>query len=73
MVTVDPVLRPRTADYGWAALAAFAALLLILNVLAAAWIALVDGLLKAAVGLPGILFLYWIAVGAWRRTMWARS
>ena len=54
-------------------MAAFAALLLILNVLAAAWIALVDGLLKAAVGLPGILFLYWIAVGAWRRTMWARS
>jgi hypothetical protein len=60
-------------DYAWAAFSIGVLLLLVGSVLDALW-GVVDGDWWRLVLLPiAILFYWWWGVGAWRRTIWARS
>ena len=62
----------RAADAGWLALAAVMAVLAVLNTVACL-ISLFGGNPLALLrGAAFLLFSYWIAVGAWRRTSWGR-
>jgi hypothetical protein len=59
-------------DYAWAALAVVMAALAALN-LSACMFFLLRGDLAALIGAPiGLLFAYWIGMGAWRRAAWGR-
>lgn len=61
-----------TRDYAWAAVAVVAGVLTALNT-AACLFFLVRGEWVVLLRAPfGVLFGYWIAVGAWRRTAWGR-
>lgn len=58
-------------DYGWAALTAFAALMLAASVFNAFWQVATEGAWSALLGVPiATLFWFWIGAGAWRRTRW---
>ena len=57
-------------DYGWLSLAVLMAVLTVLNTIACV-IAVSRGNVVGLVRLPvSLLFGYWMAVGAWRRTRW---
>ena len=57
-------------DYGWLSLAVLVSLLTVLSVVACL-IAVVGGNVASLVRVPfSLLFGYWMAVGAWRRTCW---
>jgi hypothetical protein len=69
---VEVTRRATIGDYAWAALAAVMAGCFALNIVGAL-ILLVRGELGVLIGAPvGLLFAYWIGVGAWRRTVWGR-
>ncbi len=62
----------RARDYAWAALAVVVAALAVLN-LAACLFFLLRGNIGVLLTAPvGLLFSYWIGMGAWRRTLWGR-
>jgi hypothetical protein len=61
-------------DYAWAAFSIGMLFLLVGSVLDAFWGMVFDGDWWRLVLLPiAILFYWWWGVGAWRRTIWARS
>ena len=62
--------RATARDYGWLSLAVVMAVLTLVSVIACL-IAVVGGNLLGLVRVPAsLLFGYWMAVGAWRRTRW---
>jgi hypothetical protein len=59
-------------DYAWALLAGLMAVLTVLNMAACVYV-LVHGHPLALLRMPvGLLFGYWVGMGAWRRTAWGR-
>jgi hypothetical protein len=67
--------KPTLRDYGCGLVAALSGLMFVASVLGGALALLSDGVsfgLIVGVGFP-LLFWFWIAVGAWRRTTWSSA
>lgn len=71
--TLMMVQQPQVRDYIWAAIAIVVLVLLGVSVVAILLAVALGGVWSALLSLPiGALFYWWIGVGAWRRTVWAR-
>jgi hypothetical protein len=67
-----PEVQPTVRDVGCGLVALIAALLLVGSVIGAIVQLYADGLsFSFAFGLVSLLFWYWVAIGAWRRTTWS--
>lgn len=62
----------RLADVAWASTAVLVALFAIAHLVNVAWLVATDGTWLGVVSVPlGLVFWWWLAMGAWRRTRWA--
>lgn len=59
-------------DLWWCLVAGLMGLLLAQSVVVGVVLVLSDGWLALVYGPAGVLFAYWMGVGAWRRTSWGR-
>jgi hypothetical protein len=68
-----PRPRPGVADYAWAAVAVLIVLAFLAGLGSALWQVATQRGFGDALWLPvGVLCAGWLAMGAWRRTVWGR-